>query len=101
MKYCSKCGQEINDDAVICVHCGCAMQSNATVGNTDDAPSAGWWVLGFFIPIAGLILYLVNKDTKPQKAGSAIKGALVGFILGIVFGIISGIMSASLFASMY
>ncbi len=22
--FCSKCGKEINDDAVICVHCGCA-----------------------------------------------------------------------------
>ena len=22
--FCSKCGKEINDDAVVCVHCGCA-----------------------------------------------------------------------------
>lgn len=27
MKYCSKCGKEIHDEAVICVHCGCAVES--------------------------------------------------------------------------
>ena len=33
MKYCSNCGAEINEGAVICVKCGCAVQnSNAPVG---------------------------------------------------------------------
>jgi len=27
--YCSKCGKEIHDDAVICVHCGCATKNSA------------------------------------------------------------------------
>ena len=26
MKYCSKCGKEIHDEAVICVHCGCSVE---------------------------------------------------------------------------
>ena len=21
--FCSKCGKEINDEAVVCIHCGC------------------------------------------------------------------------------
>ena len=24
--FCSKCGKEINDEAVVCVHCGCATE---------------------------------------------------------------------------
>ncbi len=28
--FCAKCGKEINDEAVICVHCGCAVQQNAS-----------------------------------------------------------------------
>lgn len=34
MKYCSKCGGQVNDDAVICVNCGCqvAEVSNKPVG---------------------------------------------------------------------
>ena len=29
MKYCSTCGAEINDGAVICLKCGCAVQNSA------------------------------------------------------------------------
>ncbi len=31
--FCSKCGKEINDEAVICVHCGCAVKNNTTANN--------------------------------------------------------------------
>lgn len=27
MKYCSKCGKEVHDDAVVCIHCGCSVQA--------------------------------------------------------------------------
>ncbi len=29
--FCSKCGKEIHEEAVICVHCGCAVTPNKTV----------------------------------------------------------------------
>ena len=33
MKYCSTCGAEINEGAVVCVKCGCSVQnSSAPVG---------------------------------------------------------------------
>jgi hypothetical protein len=50
----------------------------------SDAPSMGYAVLGFFIPLAGLILYLVWKDQYPLRAKSAGKGALFGFIVDLV-----------------
>ncbi len=95
--FCSKCGKEVNDEAMVCVHCGCAIENKKTsVANSNDAPSTGFAVLGFFIPLAGLILYLVNKDTAPRKAKSAGKGALIGFCtslaLSIIYAIITGIL---------
>ena len=30
MKFCTKCGKELVDDAVICIGCGCAVESNET-----------------------------------------------------------------------
>ena len=27
--YCRNCGKEINDNAVICINCGCAVDGNA------------------------------------------------------------------------
>ena len=83
--FCSKCGKEINDEAVVCVHCGCPVQSKAApAAAAGDAPNTGYAVLGFFIPIVGLILYLMNKDTYPLKAASAGKGALVSVIISVV-----------------
>ena len=50
----------------------------------QDNGSFGWAVLGFFIPIAGLILYLVWRTEKPLSARRAGIGALVSVIVGAV-----------------
>ncbi|MBR4949989.1 MAG: zinc ribbon domain-containing protein [Clostridia bacterium] len=99
--FCKKCGKEIMDDAIICVHCGCSAQENQTIETAkNDAPSAGMGVLGFFIPLAGFIIWLINKDSKPLMAKSAGKGALIGVICSIVFSIIYGIIVGSMVGSM-
>jgi len=102
MKYCPHCGQPVDDNAVVCVKCGCATNGSVAY---DDAPSTGFAILGFFFPLIGLILYLVNKDNRPQKAKSAGKGALIGFIvsvvLGIVYGIVMGVVLGSAIAATY
>ena len=33
--FCSKCGQEINEDAVVCIHCGCAVKGKS-LDNQDN-----------------------------------------------------------------
>lgn len=101
MKYCSKCGNQINDDAVVCLNCGCAVENAQSLPNNAevDAPNTGMAVLGFFIPIVGLILYLIWKDKTPLKAKSAGKGALIGFIAGVVFSIIWGAIIGATTAS--
>ncbi len=84
MKFCASCGKEINADAVVCVHCGCAAGGNLATGAKPDAPNIGYAILGFLIPIAGLILFIVNKDIRPLEAKSAGKGALISVILGAI-----------------
>lgn len=78
MKYCSKCGKELVDEAVVCPGCGCA-QGNM-LKRQDDARNSGWALVGFCIPIVGLILYLVWKDDMPLRAKSVGKGALISVI---------------------
>lgn len=46
----------------------------------DDAPSGGFGVLCFLVPVIGLVLYLVWKDQYPRRAKSCGKGALAGAI---------------------
>ena len=50
-------------------------------------------LLGFFIPIVGLILYLVWKETSPSKAKAAGYGALIGFVISLCGGLIAGIFA--------
>lgn len=97
MKYCSHCGAQIDDNAVICVKCGCSVAPNNT--NPQDAPNAGFAVLSFFFPVVGLILWLVWMNTSPFKAKSCGKGALIGVISGVVLGLIYAVIIGTLLGS--
>lgn len=58
MKYCPNCGAQIDDKAVICVHCGVAQPGPASKSNSD-------WVtvllLCFFLGGLGVHRFYVGK----------------------------------------
>ena len=60
--------------------------------------SIGWGVLGFLIPIVGLILFLVWRSDNPQASRYAGIGALVGTIITVIIYVIAGVIAAD---SMY
>lgn len=82
MAYCKNCGNPIDDQAHVCPTCGTAQDAAPVV---NDNGGFGWGLLGCCIPIVGLILFLVWKDTKPKTAKAAGIGALVCVIACVVF----------------
>ena len=102
MKFCSKCGKEVMEEAVVCPNCGCALASVAARPNPSDETvnTFGWGALGFCVPIAGLILYLIWKDSAPKKSKSAGVGALISVGVSVVFYIIYAIILAGMMASL-
>lgn len=54
----------------------------------NDTPSAGLKVLSFFIPLAGLILFVVQSKDTPISAKEYGKWALIGFCTGIALSIV-------------
>ena len=93
--YCKNCGMKINDSAVVCPNCGARQE---VAPNVVDNGGFGWCLLGFCIPLVGLILFLVWNDNKPLTAKSAGKGALISvivWILSLVFLFILGIAGAA------
>lgn len=38
--FCSTCGKEIHDDAVVCVHCGCVTKNNETITKSEKTFTA-------------------------------------------------------------
>ncbi len=60
--YCSNCGAEINDNAVVCVKCGCAV--NRPAPQSINGSSKDWLVtmlLCFFLGYLGIHRFYVGK----------------------------------------
>ncbi|MBB4117933.1 hypothetical protein GGR32_000205 [Mesonia hippocampi] len=60
--------------------------------NNNDQLSTGLKVLSFCIPLAGAIIYFMNKNESPQKAKTACYAALWGFGFGILLQIIATVL---------
>ena len=95
--YCRSCGKNIDDSATYCINCGTRFDNK----EVDDQSSFGFAILGFFIPIVGLILFLIYEGKKPKRAKSAGKGALIGFITKIVLSIILVILYVVFAATLF
>ena len=88
MAFCKKCGREIDNAATHCSYCGAAQNEAAAAPQVVDKGGFGWGLLGFLIPIVGLILFLVWRDSKPKTSKAAGKGALISVIISVVFYVI-------------
>lgn len=83
--YCKNCGKQIDQNAVICIHCGVQQQNFNGNAVNNDSGSIGYSLLGCCIPVVGLILFLVWKDEKPKSAKAAGIGALIPVGLSVVY----------------
>lgn len=86
--YCKNCGRSVDYTSSYCNNCGARIDNKPNADVSEDNSNLGFAILGFFIPIVGLILFLIYEEKKPKRAKSAGKGALIGFITEIVLAII-------------
>lgn len=91
--FCSKCGKEINDEAVVCIHCGCAVNGAKKPAASEDWKevkiSKGMQLLCTFVPIVGFILGFAElcSDSNSAKGKSyLILGACGLVTCGIIIG---------------
>lgn len=91
MKYCQNCGAEMNENAVICVKCGCPVQTNNTQQpEVDESVSTGMVVLSVLIPLVGLIYWPVKAKTRPKCAKTCGIAALISWGISFVIMMASG-----------
>lgn len=98
--YCKNCGRTVDDTSSYCNNCGARIDNKPNADASEDSLSLGFAIFGFFIPIVGLILFLIYEGKKPKRAKSAVKGALIGFITEIVLAIILVILYVVFAASL-
>lgn len=99
--YCRNCGHEVDKDDTFCTNCGALIEkkpsnnnnnNNSNIASNDTEaeikinPNINTFVdrgnpligiCSFFIPVMGLILFLIWRKEKPRSAKHAGLGALV------------------------
>lgn len=105
---CKNCGFETPNNSNFCSHCGTKIDFEDNFINTEEVKeikeepktvtkedlikeqypdidlskaSILWYFLGFFVPMAGIVLFFVFLYKKPDLAFKARRGALHGFIV--------------------
>ena len=86
MKYCSKCGQQVHEEAVICPYCGCAISNEiAPQQASNDQVSVGLCILAALIPLFGIIYWPVKHKDTPKKAQACGITAIISWAISFVF----------------
>lgn len=89
MKYCSNCGAEIDENAVICVKCGCAVQGKGTqVATAEDTVSVGFVILSILIPLFGIIYWAVKAKECPKRAKACGIAGIISMVVSILFTVV-------------
>lgn len=81
-KYCHSCAQEIKEEAEICPSCG--VRQKPANNQTDDSAELLPKAASCCIPVVGLVLYLLWKDTKPKAAKDVCTWAWIGVGASVV-----------------
>lgn len=124
MKKCLNCNKMLEDNVAFCSECGSNnflyennnqmnynqnYQYNNQYNQYQQYPyqqqnNSGsnlghpiiWGVVGYFVPIAGIVLYFVWKNSNPEQAKGAGIGALINIVLTVIICVFYFIMFASL-----
>jgi uncharacterized membrane protein YvbJ len=117
MRFCTYCGKEIADEAVICLSCGCKTQrqkpfaySQPTVEPTqtiieDSESQLAMWskitgIISFFIGwfALGITAIVLANLSKEETGGTMSPSAKVGYVCGIVSTILTSVLFVVLIA---
>ncbi|MBQ8435917.1 MAG: zinc-ribbon domain-containing protein [Oscillospiraceae bacterium] len=111
--YCTHCGNELDNKAVICPKCGCianktaydaafraVSQNNDTAQNSAgsstsaqppqaqkiiDKPNPAFSILSCFIPIFGIVVYLAEHTKTPIACKRYLIWSIASILLTVLF----------------
>lgn len=113
--FCSKCGKEMNEDAVVCIKCGCAIAPSARPNNITTPQTNtnsktqvslilgivgivfAWLfaLVGHITSIIGIILGI--KEYKETEKMTGLVLSIIGEVCSIFSSIIGAVALSSVF----
>ncbi|MBQ7949248.1 MAG: zinc ribbon domain-containing protein [Clostridia bacterium] len=94
--FCTNCGKEIPDNAVVCTACGCLVNGERAVSYCTQEQQQGngmaiaGFVCSFFVPLLGWIFGGIGLSRSAKRNGkgkafsiAALAIASVGFVLNM------------------
>ena len=106
---CNYCDYNVSEECKCCPNCGEnpkttkknpikgqvknkeEKEKNYNTKFTKEALCISWSIIGFFIPIIGIILFCIWIKSKPKEAKAAGIGVLIRMSLYILYYIIQGL----------
>ena len=91
MAYCAHCGKEVDDNAIVCIHCGCRTTNDAGYSGANNPNGRTMQsqkgvsllsILGFIVSCVSVVLfvfYYVNYNYF-VNSGCAVVGAVISAI---------------------
>ena len=103
--FCKICGNEVNDEAIVCVHCGCELDNGKNKENNNSKTCLGV-VMAIFLGVIGLIIGICLYSSGTIARKTFVKGWIWTFAIGfsvalIIFFIALGISIDSSYYSRY
>lgn len=83
--YCKYCGEQIDDNAQICMHCGCPTMNFETKKEEQDKRFNVFSLLGFIFSLLGLFWCFIAAILTPSRSFIiVILCSVTGFVLSII-----------------
>lgn len=92
--YCKNCGKEVNDNAVVCIHCGCALDKTPSyeVQTTGVSKKGIGIALGILLGLLGLLIGFLIYNHNEYEKQTFIKGWVTGFVITLVISVVLGLI---------
>lgn len=91
--FCPKCGKEIEDDAVVCVHCGRSLEAKKeNKAEYNESKTAIGVVMGLFLGVIGLVIGLCMYPEGTIARKTFLKAWGITFGVAAAIGIILGLI---------
>lgn len=99
--FCNNCGKEVDEKAIVCIHCGVELKKKEPVEDYNQSKKGIGILLSLLLGLFGLLIGVILYPAGTVARKTFFKGWLVTFIVYICVSIVVYIIVFITFVSIY